>query len=326
MMRQLVLDGIAIIATAPGRCAAKDLGYSIGIKYVVSGYAANQRFSRASGVFYDAARDEVYVADTGNGQVVVFDKNGMPVGRYPHYRQERSGGDRQPGEPRSVVVKKNGDILVADNLCDYIDVLNFQGHSVQKVWPGELLGLARDQVRPRSLALDAQENVYVSVTGAVNGILALAPDLSLKAEIARSTLGTSTLRSITGLWVGGNGTIYATFGQGQCVRMYGQDGTELGGFGQHDTGPQNFSLPSGVVTDGRNNLWVVDNLRHVVSIFRPQPDGKREYHDMIGGFGAKAGQLAYPTAIGGDGATRIFVLENTGARLQAFELRFKDDG
>ncbi|MHB0935687.1 MAG: NHL repeat-containing protein [Armatimonadota bacterium] len=323
MIRQFAVVGIAIIAVSVGYGAA-NLGYSIGIKYVVTGYTPNQRFSHASGVFYDAARDEVSVADTGNGQVVVFDKNGMPVGRYPHFVQG-SDGKRQQGEPRSVVVKKNGDVLVTDNLCPYIDVLDFQGRSVQKVWPGELLGLPRDQVQARCLAMDAQETVYVSITGAVNGILALGPDLSLKAEIARSTLGTSTLRSITGLWVGKDGVMYVSFAQGQCVRIYGPDGSEKGGFGKHETGPQNFSLPSGVVTDAKNNIWVVDNLRHVVSVFRQGPDGKREYHDMIGGFGGKAGQFAYPSAIGGDGVTRLFVLENTGARLQAFELRFTDE-
>lgn len=313
---------IAIMASALAGNAADDVGYTIGIQYVITGYMSTQRFSHASGLFFDAHREELYVADTGNHQIVVFDKKGMPTARFTHTVQVVDADAQSAGEPRSLVVKKNGDLLVTDNLCSYIDVLDFQGHSVQKVWLSEVLGKPGDDIQPRCLALDAQENLYVSVSGDLNAILVLTPGFAVKQIIDCAPYEEKGTKAITGLWVDGPGRIYATFAQGDCVSIFAPDGKPVCSFGQHDSGPQNFSLPSGITTDSAGNLWVVDNLRHVVTVFKTGKDGKPEYLDMIGGFGQQAGQFSYPSAITGDGATRLFVMENTGARVQAFILHF----
>ena len=222
-----------------------------------------------------------------------------------------------------MVVKKNGDILVTDNLCNYLDVLDFQGHSVRKIWPADLLHLPRENVRPRSMAIDNDDNVYVSVSGDANEILVLSPDYQVKAVVNKLT-STSAHRAVSGLWVDQDGKIYVTYAQGIGVQIFLPDGTLQNGFGQHDSGPQNFSLPSGVITDVQHNIWVVDTLRHVVSIFKQDHDGNATLIDMIGGNGNGVGQFIYPSAIAGDGATYIFVLENTGARLQAFQIQLPD--
>lgn len=305
--------------------AAKPLGYSIGIPFMVTGYSERQPFARASGIYFDPAREEIYVADTGNHQVVIFDRKGIPLYRFQHYLPEdASTGKRRPGEPRAVVTLKTGEILVADNLCAFIDVLDYQGHSVQRFWPAELLQLEKDAVQPRCLALDAGGQIYLSVSGKLNAILVLTPDFRLKTLIDRDGSG-ERLRTVTGLWVDRSGTIYATFAQGTCVRIFTPDGAQLTSFGEHDTGPQNFSLPSGIITDAHDQAWVVDSLRHVVTAFTRDSLGAMQYIDMIGGYGGKAGQFAFPTAISGDGKTRFYVLENNGARLQAFELQFTDE-
>ena len=56
-----------------------------------------------------------------------------------------------------MVVCKNGDILVTDNLCNYVDILDYNGHSVQKIWPADMVGGDRTKIMPRCLALDVAE-------------------------------------------------------------------------------------------------------------------------------------------------------------------------
>lgn len=297
--------------------------------FAAYGYSSSQRFSRAAGLFYDAKRAELYVADTGNGQVVILDNKGMPVSRIRHFIYAATDGKRQLGEPKSIVVCKNGDILVTDNLAHYVDVMDYRGRSLEKVWPGDLLGRDRSKVRPGYLALDASGNVYLSVTGDVSAILVLTPSLKLKAQMGKIGGGRAGgFKAVTGMWVGKHGKIYATYSQGECVRIYRPDGRLITSFGAHDSGPGNFSLPSGVVIDGRDNIWVVDSLRHVMSIFNQETDGSKvsvSFMELIGGKGSGPGQFKHPTAIAGDGKTKIFMLEGTGARVQAFEILTQDE-
>lgn len=290
--------------------------------FAVYGYSSAQRFSKPSGVFYDTNRGELYVADTGNGQIVILDKKGIPVAKIPHSVMDAASGDRHPGEPRSIVVCKNGDILVVDNLCSYLDVLDFRGHSIQKIWPGDLIGQPKSKIQPRCLALDSAGNVYMGVSGNAQEILVMTPDLKLKSQMGVESSGES--KSVTGLWVDKDGRVYATYATGICVRVYAPDGRQLMSFGTHDSGPENFSLPSGMVTDEKGRLWVVDTLRHVVSVFKLEPSDQNLKWSFlslaIGGMGQRAGDLTYPSAIASDGLTCIYVLESTGARVQAFQI------
>ncbi len=313
---------LSIQASAAPESRTFKLTYS----YVAHGYSTSQRFSKPSGLFYDTNRDELYVADTGNNQIVIFDKKGMPTARIRHNVEVASSTDRKslPGEPKSILVRKNGDILVTDNLCNYVDVLDFRGRSLEKIWPADLLGLSRTKVQPRCLAIDAAQNIYVSVTGAASSILVFTPEFKLKSEIGR-IIGGGTMKSVTGLWVDNSGKVYATYSQGECVRVYAADGKQLTSFGGHDVGYENFSLPVGVVTDAQSNIWVVDTLRHIVSAFKQETTDSGLTATVIhalGGYGSGAGEMSFPTALAGDGSSKLFILEGAGARLQAFSIDF----
>ena len=240
-VKRFVLIAVGVVlAGSWGRAQAADDAPKLKYVYAAYGYSPGQPFSRPSGVFYDTNRGELYVADTGNGQIVILDNKGMPKARITHSVQDPGSGARSKGEPRGIVVLKNGDIVVTDSLCNYVDVVDFQGRSVRKVWPGDLLKLDRTKVRPGCLALDASGNIYLSVSGDANEILVLSPGMSLKAEIGKMTVASSSMKAITGLWGDRDGRIYATYAQGECVRVYAPDGRMLTSFGAHEAGPNNF--------------------------------------------------------------------------------------
>lgn len=327
--------GIALIGMAAlPRPARADGDIPMKYLFVSYGYSSAQHFSKPSGLFYEAKRGELYVADSGNGQIVILDKKGMSVAKIPHSVIDAAKGNRFRGEPRGVVVQKTGDILVVDNLCNYVDVLDYQGHSVRQIWPADLIGQPRTKVQPRCLAQDSAGNVYVGLSGVEREILVLTPDLKLKTRMGVESMAAwipdsrgesnGESKGVSGLWVDSAGTIFATYAKGICVRAYGPDGAELMDFGSHDAGPQNFSLPAGLVSDAKGRLWVLDTLRHVVSVFSVAKADKGLTSKFLalglGGMGQSAGDLAFPTAISGDGSGKLYVAESAGARVQAFEI------
>ena len=300
--------------------------FTLDLDFTIYGFSNSQHFLRPGGLFYDANRKELYVADSGNGLLEIFNSKGVPVDKIRHWVQSDVSGARCLGEPKNCVVLKNGDILLTDNLCAYVDVIDSQGRSLQKFWPADLLGGSRKQMMPRCLAIDAAENIYLSVAaGNESEILVLTPDFHRKMEIKDDGTEDGSLYAINGLWVDEKGDIYATSAMGKSVRCYAPDGKRRYTFGVKEPGPLNFSLPSGLLTDAHGNLWVVDDLRSCVSVFKQTPGRKPSFLDVVGDYGTGAGEFVFPIAIAGDGNDRIFVLENNGARVQAFNIIFAGD-
>jgi hypothetical protein len=330
MLRFARLALIAPIVALTGlhaNAAPVSTTFKISCTFVTNGYSDSQRFSNPKGVFYNPKDHAVYVADTGNGQIVVVDSKGNPFVKLPHAVVDYSSGERKTsrGAPRGIVVRSNGDMLVTDNMCQYIDVLDFTGRSVEQVWPGDLLGIDRSRVRPGCIAIDGDGCIYISVSGDVNGILVLTPGLELKSKVGMVSGATGGMRAVTGLWVDKTGKIYATYAVGECVCIYSPDGRILHSFGTHDAGYANFSLPSGVVTDAQGDIWVLDTIRHSVTVFsQTTADSviKTAVIHVMAGPGVDPGHFLFPSAISGDGDTKIFVLEGTGARLQGFDISF----
>jgi hypothetical protein len=53
-------------------------GVSVKFLFVIEGFSVEQKFATPMGVFYDNYHNEIYIADTGNDQVAVFDAGGQP--------------------------------------------------------------------------------------------------------------------------------------------------------------------------------------------------------------------------------------------------------
>ena len=86
----------------------------------------------------------------------------------------------------------------------------------------------------------------------------------------------------------------------------------LRGFGAHEMGAENFSLPAGVAIDAKGRIVVVDTLRHEIKLF--QQDGK--FVGRYGGMGSAPGNVAYPSDVAVDREGRLVVSESVGNRVQ----------
>ncbi|HEU4436896.1 MAG TPA: NHL repeat-containing protein [candidate division Zixibacteria bacterium] len=310
-LRQIAGFLVSLITLLAATLLAQELKLGVSIRMLAAGYDAATRFSSPQGIFYDRRTKELYVCDTGNHQVVIFDSTGLPVYRFKHWVIR--GGKKILGEPRSVVANSNGDIFLADNLCDYLDILNFRGGSEERLDLARALNVP--SAKPLLLALDERDYLYVVYRNEKSALAVFDPDLQLVQQLENRKENHQDFGEISGLWVDSN--IYVTDATAEpCVRVFLRDGTYLLGFGTHEVGWDGFSLPSGVTVTQGGIIWIADTFRQVVKAFSP----KGVFLRYIGGFGVQAGAMDYPAALAGDGSQLFFVLEKAGERFQGFEV------
>lgn len=283
--------------------------------YGVRGYSDSQLFSSPQGIFFDRWNREIYVCDSGNHQVVIFDSTGFPLFRFNHWLRRKKGEEKILGEPRNLVVSKAGDIFLIDNLSEFIDILDQRGNSVDKLVLQEIPEFENVKMRPEFLAVDSQDNLYVATSGEKVKILIFDKDLNLISHFGKKGEDKGELKTITGLWVDDQGKVYVTDADAFfCVQVFSPEGEFLLGFGGHDIKREDFSLPSGVATTADGKIFVADELRQVVKAF----SNEGEFLFWFGGFGIGMGTMRYPRYITSDGNDALFVVERVGGKYQKF--------
>jgi DNA-binding beta-propeller fold protein YncE len=292
-------------------------GQSGQVKFVygVWGYSDSQPFSSPQGIFYDRWNREVYVCDSGNHQVVIFDSTGFPLYRFNHWLRRSEGEKKILGEPRNLVVNKAGDIFLIDNLAGFVDILDQRGNSVDRLMLQDIPEFENVKIRPEFLAIDSLDNLYMATSGERVKILVFDRNLRLITSFGTEGEEEGGLKTVTGLWVDDEGKAYVTDPDARfCVQVFSAEGEFLLGFGGHDINKEDFSLPTGVVTTADGTIFVADELRQVVKAF----DSDGQFLSWFGGFGGGSGAMRYPRYITGDGEDELFVVERVGRRYQKF--------
>jgi sugar lactone lactonase YvrE len=268
--------------------------------------------SNPLGIFYDNVKKECYVADTGNGQVVVFNDSGMPVYRFPHFVPGRND-EPKAGEPKSLVVDAEGTIYLVDGQAPYIDVLDTRGRTITHIdVPGDNCGQPE---RFTHVAMGADQSVY-AITACKTPRVLVITDRTIARTVVLRTNETDRA-CINGLTLDPQGRIYVTNACAELmVQIYSPEGDLVRAFGKHDTGFENFAVPSGLAVTSNGDLWVVDTIRQVISRF----DHEGSLLTMIGGKGSQPGAFEYPSAVATDGASLLFVLERQGGRYQCLQI------
>ncbi len=260
-------------------------------------------FRIPQGLHYDAAHDEVFVADTGNGLVGIFDGTGVPKFTFSPGR----GLD----QPISVATDPEGNIYVLNVGSRVVLVFNYRGEPLGEIHP---VDGARAPVVPSGMEIGPDGRLYV-LDSAEGRILVLGLDGALSQVIRGSGRGGSRLQAPYDIAFDAASNLYVTDRRGVPVQVYSPSGKYLRGWGKRDLGPEDFAAPSGISVDTYGYVLVADPLRQDVKIF--DPNGV--YVDRFGGFGGGAGDVAYPTDVAAGRGGRVYVVERVGRRLQVFE-------
>lgn len=262
-------------------------------------YSGNLTAPRA--IAFDRVRNELWVLDSRTGAVGVFEPDGLPLFAFFAAAQLR--------EPLRAAVDPAGQLLVIEGTRAAIRRFSYRGE-----YRGDL-PLKGVGEKPSFGAIAFDESGWLYVGENTSGeILVYDRELNLKRRFGSRGSEEGQFQSIAGLAVDG-GEIFVIDHQALAVQVFDSRGNFLRGWGKHDMGEANFSLPEGIAIDSKGRVIVVDALRHEIKFF----DREGNFIDRFGGMGKKPGNVMFPSGVTVDQNGHVFVSDRGNGRVQVFE-------
>lgn len=315
LLLPLLLAGAVAAQVRPGSEQGPVYPHEIVPVDAIRGHLMEGVFREPVGLCYDAAHDELFVADGKNGLIGIYDRDGVPLFTF--------GGPRLLTDPKHVEVGEDGTIYVLDAVQTQVKVFSYRGEPKDPLvftYP-ETDTAEAGTARVGSFTLGPEGRFYVADLD-LPQVLVYDPELHLE-RIIRPVEGQSSFSAISGLAVSAQGLLAVVDFKATPVQVFDREGRFLLGFGAREIAREDFTAPIAVAFDGEGFLFVVDMLRHDVKIFTL--DGK--FAGSFGGWfspetgGRSPGEMLYPTDIALAPEGRLYVAERFGNRVQIFDRR-----
>ena len=208
----------------------------------------------------------VYVADTWNHRIQVFDAEGNFLTAWGRYGETNSDPTIFYG-PRDIAIAGER-LFVTDTGNERIVVFDLDGNYLFQ-WGSE--GLSPGYfAEPVGLDVDDEGNIYVADTWnqriqVFDGDYVFVREWAVDAWYGESVVNKPYLA------VDGKGRVYITDPEGYRVAVFSSEGELLLTFGRYGFDDQSFSLPTGIAVDEEGNIYVTDTDGQRVMKFAPLP-------------------------------------------------------
>lgn len=110
--------------------------------------------------------DNLFIADTGNRRIVVYDPSIDEVLYVIEYAEFRS--------PRGVFITKNNELYVADSGAEAVFKFTVDGTFLAKYTKPTSASFEATTFNPKKIAVDNQDNMFIVAEGVFNGIIQLS--------------------------------------------------------------------------------------------------------------------------------------------------------
>lgn len=306
-----LLPAALVALTASLAVAAQQPRWQVAPVRAIYAHFNEGRFLRLSGVHFDRNAGELFFIDASGHRVGVADRRGVSLFSFGSADGLRS--------PARLVVDRRGRILLADMAHDAIEVFDYDGTRLPDL-PLEDLPPAAATPAWSAIALDDDERLYLA-DQANDRLVVAERDGRVVRTIQAPSERPELLRDVVDLEISPDGELVLVSATGLAVQVYDRGGRFLRGWGEHELGPENFSLPGGLAIDELGRVFVTDTLRQEVKIF--SADG--EFLFVFGGPGIGRGRFGHPVDVASDRDGRLFVTERSGKRVQVFEISTIDE-
>ncbi|MEH7332837.1 6-bladed beta-propeller [Neobacillus drentensis] len=247
----------------------------------------------------------VYVSDTNNKQVQVFDQSGTSV-----FKFGKEG--TKEGEfkfPYGIAGDKDGNVYVADLYNANISIFDSKGKFLKYFNDKEKLLKS-----PGGLRI-IDKKLYVTDIKA-NKLFVFNLSGEKLLEIGGAGLEEGKFIAPNAVAVDNDNHIYVTDSGNNRVQVFDKSGKfiKIINGSKDGKGDPTFLNPRGVAVDSKGNVYVVNNLAHNIYAF--DKDGKELYE--LGGMGTENDKLYLPNGLFIDDRDTLFVTDTINQRVSVF--------
>lgn len=203
------------------------------------------------------AEGMIFVADTWNGRIQVFDTEGQFVRKWGYFNSSNgvTGDANALYGPRGIAIDGDGNLLVADTGNKRILRFTETGEVLAQIGGGGIqLGNFEE---PTDVSVDPRDGSVYVADAWNRRIQKLDANLLPLAEWPVPSWGSQHLYYKPYLTVAGNGDVYATDPQNFRVLVYNSAGGIKASFGRFGAEMNRFGLPNGLAWNAENNMLMV---------------------------------------------------------------------
>jgi uncharacterized protein (TIGR03663 family) len=209
----------------------------------------------------------VYVADTWNHRVQVFDSGGTFLTKWGAYGQTSDESWLLYG-PRDIALDDQGRVFVTDTGNKRIMVYDQDGNYLDQ-WGSE--GIAPGFFsEPVGIDVDAEGNIYVADTWNQR-IQVFDSDFAYLYEWPVDAWYGQSVVNKPYLALDAEGRVYVTDPEGYLVIAFDGEGELLATFGRYGFDEGAFTLPTGIAVDAEGYIYVTDTDGQRIIKFDPLP-------------------------------------------------------
>lgn len=278
-----------------------------GINHIKSIYGpeAGDNFDKPESTALDEDGN-IYVADTGNNRVAVFDSDGN--------FQRIIGDDKATPFPLGIVVSSSGRVYVTSLMQRQLSILDEQGKVLKTI------KFKKKEETPLRVAI-YNNKLYITAIGKI-----MVADLNGKIEKKWGKEGRAL-----GNFEYPNGIAIAKVGKvdpgiiisdsnNNRIQILSMDGKPKAYKGQPPKSLKDesllFGLPNGIAIDDEGSIFVADTFNHAIRIF----DNEGNDLGQLGAQGSADGRYYYPTDIKLVQENRFIIADKWNDRIQICEL------
>ncbi|XP_019616559.1 PREDICTED: E3 ubiquitin-protein ligase TRIM71-like [Branchiostoma belcheri] len=208
--------------------------------------------------------------------------------------------------PWGVAVSQDNEVYIADQGNIRIQVFTMDGDYIREFTTTLPTG---EKLRPEDVAVDRNGNLWVVgdrhvVQYSREGTCLATIDLPHVGYLGGITVAMATEQVIVTQRAGQNGRL----------RVFNQDGSEVGTYGSGHRSPKPWK-PQCVTVDGEGNILVTDDNNHCVHVL----DREGNFKFKFGSEGSDESQFKYPQSICVDGMGNIIVADNENRCVKVFD-------
>ena len=166
---------------------------------------------------------------------------------------------------------------------------------------------------PAGIALDSQENVYVTDEW-MNRVSIFDKDGNFLSLWGSQGAGDGQFNRPSGIAIDNEENLFIVDSLNHRVQKFIKDGKYLATWGRLGSGDGELNSPWGITTDDQGYVYVADFKNHRAQKFTPEG----EYVASFGGYGTGPGQLNRPSDVAVDPDGDVYVCDWANNRVQAY--------